>query len=259
MKSIFISLSSILILVYFGFGLLLYLRQNSFIYYPTPEQSHDGVESRSFSINGETINTFIVNPGQKKAVLYFGGNSEEVGFNAPIFGPALPDSTIYLTNYRGYGGSSGEPSEQVLFADALTLYDELKAQYSSLSIIGRSLGSGVAAHLATHREIDRLVLVTPYDSIENLAQDQYPFYPISLILRDKYKTIDLVDKIKAQTLIFIAEYDQLIAPKHSLKLASAFPNQQVQVETIPNVEHGNITGHPHYQARLRDFFSPKFK
>jgi len=145
MKSIFISLSSILILVYFGFGLLLYLRQNSFIYYPTPEQSHDGVESRSFSINGETINTFIVNPGQKKAVLYFGGNSEEVGFNAPIFGPALPDSTIYLTNYRGYGGSSGEPSEQVLFADALTLYDELKAQYSSLSIIGRSLGSGVAA------------------------------------------------------------------------------------------------------------------
>ncbi len=257
MKSLLISTLSILTLVYFGFGLLLYLRQNSFVYFPTPEQSHTGVESIVFEVNGETLNSFVINPGKDRAILYFGGNSEEIGFNAPIYGPALPNSTVYLLNYRGYGGSSGQPSERALFEDATALYDALKKEHNSISIIGRSLGSGVAAHLAANRKVSNLVLITPYDSIEHLAQDSYPFYPISLMLEDKYKTIDIVDKITAPTLILIAARDELIAPRYSHLLADAFPVDQVQVETLPDAEHGNIPDHPLFQKSVRRFFTPR--
>jgi len=256
MKSLLISSLSILILVYTGFGLLLYLRQNSFVYFPTPEQNHAGVESTQFQINGEVLNGFVLNPGQSSATLYFGGNSEEIGFNAPIYGPALSHTSVYLLNYRGYGGSSGEPSETALFADALGLYDLLKKQHQNISVIGRSLGSGVAAHLAAHRAIDKLILVTPYDSIEHLAQDNYPFYPITLMLKDKYQTIDIVDEIEAPTLILIAAQDELIAPSYSHRLAAAFPAKQIQVETLHGAEHGNIPDHPQFQPLVRRFFQP---
>ena len=254
MKQMLTSLSTIVVLAYLGFGLLLYLMQDSFLYYPTRETQVAGAEEVTFSLNNETIKGFVVNPGHPHALVYYGGNAEEIGHNARLLGPNLPDTTLYLINYRGYGGSSGTPSQKNLFDDAIALYDELKANHADISVIGRSLGSGVAAHLAANRDVEKLILVTPYDSIESLAKDQYPVYPVSFMLRDKYRSIDLTHKIKAPTLILIAQLDQLIPPEKSLTLAAAFPQHQVQVETIEGAEHSSISGYPEYSKLIGQFF-----
>jgi uncharacterized protein len=97
---------------------------------------------------------------------------------------AFPDRSLYAMNYRGYGGSSGKPSETGLIADALVLFDRVHADHPHIVVIGRSLGSGIAVHIASVRPIERLVLVTPYDSLLKIAASQFRYFPLSWLMLD---------------------------------------------------------------------------
>ena len=240
-------------MVYVGLGLLLYVGQSAFIYHPTPDIELDDVRVMALSGSGGKLNVHVVNEGRQSAVLYFGGNAEAVIFNAPMFRQALHEHTVYFMNYRGYGGSEGRPGEQALYADALTLYDDIAAAHEQISAIGRSLGSGVATYLAAERALEKLVLVTPFDSLVNVAFGHYPVYPVSIMLRDKYDSIGRVDGIDEATLIMVAARDRIVPPSHANALASAFPAEQVTKHVISGVGHNTISGDPDYYRMIRDF------
>lgn len=240
-------------LVYFGFGLLLYIKQREFQYHPTPDVVH-GYKEEIFNNEGEAIKVVVLNEINKNAILYFGGNGEAVERNAEDFIDVFPDHAIYLIKYRGYGGSSGSPNEQGLYSDALHIYDQLKSEHESISVIGRSLGSGVATLLASKRDINKMALVTPFDSIENIAQERYPIYPIFLLLQDKYDSIGRIESIKAKTLVLIAEHDEIIDKKYSRRLADKFPPSRVVVKTVNNTGHNSISSDQMYYDVLEQFF-----
>ncbi len=177
--------------------------------------------------------------------------------NIADFRSFFPRHDVYLANYRGYGGSSGSPSEAGLYKDALAIFDEIRSRYTSISVIGRSLGSGVATYLATQRNIDRLILVTPFDSIENVARKALPILPVSLLLKDKFDSAGRVADIHAPVLIVIAENDEVISRQHSDVLAGAFPDSQVTVEVIPDTGHNTIGMSPRYASVLSMFLAER--
>ena len=92
----------------------------------------------------------------------------------PGLADAFPDHALYLLHYPGYGGAPGKPSEAAIAADALALFDRVAPQHPRVVVIGRSLGSGVAVQVASARPVARLVLVTPYDSLEEIAAKHVP-------------------------------------------------------------------------------------
>ena len=98
------------------------------------------------------------------------------------FPKPLPITPLYLLHYRGYGGSSGSPSEEMISRDAMTLFDQVYATHPHITVVGRSLGSGVAVRLASQRPAARLVLITPYNSLEELAARQFPIFPVKWLL-----------------------------------------------------------------------------
>ena len=243
----------IVLLIYAGFGLYLYLVQRSFIYLPTrdPHDGHDNfiqVES-----GGETIKIWTISPGQRDAVLYFGGNAEDVFYNTSDFQEVLPEHSVYLVNYRGYGGSTGTPTERGLFVDALAIFDRLQAEHERIAVIGRSLGSGVAAYLASQRPVARLILVTASDSAVAIGQSAYPFYPITLLLKDQYRSDRYAPQINAPTLLLIAERDDIIPPKHSLKLLESFRPGIAEKLVIPRAGHNDLSRFPKYWEKIREF------
>ncbi|MCW8964077.1 MAG: alpha/beta hydrolase [Gammaproteobacteria bacterium] len=242
-------------MVYVGLGILLTVNQKNYIYYPTPDINVQGVSTRLMQQTGESIRINVLNEGQQKALLYFGGNAEAVAYNAHAFRQVFPDYTIYMMNYRGYGGSSGEPGEEALYADGLALFDMASAGHPDVSIIGRSLGSGIATYIASKRDVSRLVLVTPFDSLVNVAAWHYPVYPVSVMLRDKYDSISRVADIKAKTLVLIANNDRVVGAPHGHKLAAAFPAAQVVKHVLPDDGHNTISSNPQYYALMRDFLS----
>ncbi len=252
------SIMAFIVINYVIFGAFLYRFQDYFLYHPTPEIPNHGLSERIFRTDdGVDLKALVLNPGNENAILYFGGNAEAVGYNANSFEAALPEQSVYLINYRGYGGSGGQPSEADLYRDALTVYDALRRQHGRIAVIGRSLGSGVATYLAAEREVEKLVLVTPFDSIENVAQKKFPYFPMSWILNDRYHSIERVEKIKAKVLVVLAEYDQIIERWSSDNLIAAFPKGQVEVQVIADSDHNSISGHARYYRLIGGFLSSK--
>lgn len=253
MKILQWSLLSVLF-IYCALALFLFIKQRDFIYFPSPVIQHP-YEEVSFTNKDDnyTVRTTVLNKGKPTAIIYFGGNGEAVDLNASDFSRTFPNQSVYLVKYRGYSGSDGTATEEALFSDALTVYDNLKSNYQSVAVIGRSLGSGVACYVASQRPVKKLALITPFDSAQSIAQSAYPIFPMSLLLKDKYDSVSRANKIQAKVLFLIAQQDQTITRKHSERLMDAFPATQIQVIVFNNVGHNTISSNPEYYQALNTF------
>lgn len=225
---------------YFLIALLLYIFQRNLLYFPTAEYSHS-FDQLSLKNEQENLNIIVLNGGKQNALIYFGGNAEAVVANADDFVRNFPDRTVYLVNYRGYGGSSGKPTQTGLFSDALTIFDTLSSTHKNMAVMGRSLGSGIAMHLAANRPANQVVLITPYDSILALAQKQYPMFPIRWLLKDKYDSLSLAQKVRVPVLVLAAGNDTLIPLTHSQNLVKVLDKNKTQMVIIEQAGHNDIS------------------
>ena len=186
---------------------------------------------------------------QSPLIIYFGANAEEVSGHIMDI-EHFNNYSLLLVNYRGYGLSEGTPSEKTFFNDAVLLYDTFakRADIDANRIIafGRSLGTGVAVYLASQRQLQAVILISPYDSIRNLAQKVYPYVPVGLLLKHHFDVKQLAPSIKTRMLALIAEKDKLIPPSHSFALLNAWSGV-TEHKIIPNTNHYNISmGHDYW-------------
>jgi len=251
-KKVLKRISIFILLMYLGMGIFLYLNQRTLLYFPTDDKQST-YESFNFKNDTASVHVIVLNKGHKNAILYFGGNAESMAGSADYIAGQFPNFTVYLMDYRGYGKSTGEPSEMALYSDALKLYDIIKPKHERISVGGRSLGTGIATYVAAHREVSKLALITPYDSIVNVAQDRYPLYPVALLANDKYDSVSRVKDINATTLIVIAEKDKVIPRENTDKLIEAFDAQQLEVIVIKNRGHIDISSDKRYYKIMQDF------
>lgn len=241
-----------LTVIYLGVGVVLFVKQRSFIYFPSEAVQHEFAIA-TFMNQGHEIKSIVLNEGKGNAILYFGGNAESVAYTAKEFRNQFKSNTVYLVNYRGYGGSSGTPNEIALYSDALHIYDNLAHSHKNITVIGRSLGSGVASYLASMRPIKKLVLVTPFDSIQNVAQAAIPIYPMSFLLSDKYKSIDRVANIQADVLVLAAESDNVIPMSFTTNLVRAFSPTAIKFVVIEGAGHNDISSRALYYKTILNF------
>ncbi len=252
MKKILKKISIFLLIGYIGTGLYLYFNQKSFLYFPTPNVNTPYIQMTLHN-EGESIHIIVLNKGHKNAIIYFGGNAESMAQSSYEIASQFPEYTVYLMDYRGYGGSTGEASEEGLYSDALNLYDTVKSKHDCIAVGGRSLGSGIATYVAAHRKISILALITPFDSIINVAQEMYPIFPISFLLEDGYDSLSRIKQIKAKTLIIVAQNDNVITRERTQKLIDAFDIGQLQVRIIPNRGHIDVSSDSTYYKIMQDF------
>ena len=243
-----------ILLFYVLIGAVLFFYQRKLIYFPTAKIPHDYGQQQLIHDN-ITLEVIVLNQGQKEAIIYFGGNAESVVYSAENFLDTFPRQTVYLLNYRGYGGSSGQPSEKGFFADALFLFDKVLEKQTTISVIGRSLGSGVATYLASKRPVKKMALISPFDSITRVAQNNFMIFPMFLMLLDKYDSISRVKDINAETFVLIAEHDEVIPRIHSQRLIDEFAAEQITVKIIADSRHNDISDKVEYYQLLKDFFS----
>lgn len=248
---------TILLLAYGSALGYFYFCQRSFIFIPQPGAFVYQDHAFEVNVDGVNLQGWVLNEGCDSVLFYFGGNNENIQMNIARFERWFPDYTIYLVNYRGYGKSGGKPSEAALFNDALCLYDRFAEKYNTIGVIGRSLGSGVANHLASMRRVDRLALVTPYDSINNVGRKKYWYMPVGWLLQDKFESWRKVDKITASTIVFTAVGDDVIPNERTENLLHYFKQTKPRVIAIEDTTHGLVMNHPRFAVRIQDFFELK--
>jgi pimeloyl-ACP methyl ester carboxylesterase len=255
-----------------GLCLLVYLAQERLIFYPQPLAegtarvleravprsqalelvAGDGTRLRGWLVRGQS-------PAPWPLVLYFGGNAEEVSWLLPEFS-RLPDWATLLVNYRGYGLSEGRPSEAALYRDALALYDSIVERADidprRVVVVGRSLGTGIATYVASQRPVAGVVLVSPFDSMVEVARGMYPFLPVDLLLRHRFESDQRARLIRAPLLALVAAQDTLVRPERSRRLLEVWGGV-TRLELLDGVDHNTIHTHPRYWPLLAGFLSER--
>jgi len=248
-----------------GFPVLIYFLQERLIFFPQPLSADPlkantgaAIEEVSLVTSDQVrLHGWLVKaaPAQTSAplLIYFGGNAEEVSWLAETAGQYAGWSLLML-NYRGYGRSEGKPGEAELFADALQIYDYAarRADVGRLAVMGRSLGSGVAVHLAAHRPVAGVILVSPYDSVESVAKGVYPFLPIGLMIKHRFDSLSQALQIKAPLLCLVASDDRVIPRPHSERLYAAWGGAKQWREIRPSA-HDSVADAPEYWRAIADF------
>ena len=188
---------------------------------------------------------------RRPILLGFPGNAWNAEAMAVTLHQLLPEFEIVVFHYRGYRPSGGRPSAKALLVDSLVIFDHLQKELGPRQVVavGVSVGSPVAAYLAKHRSLAGLVLVTPFDSLVELARDHYPWAPVRLLLRHRMPTIDFVRGLPTPTAIIAASRDTIVPPHRSDPLRRAIPNL-VFDRTIEKAGHNDLYDRPAFMAAM---------
>jgi len=188
-------------------------------------------------------------------VLYFGGNAEEVSWMLDEIPRQETGANWLLVDYRGYGASGGTPSEQSLESDAVAWYDRFAPTNKRIVAFGRSLGSGVAVHLAAERKLDAIILIAPFDSMVEVGKRHYPFLPVTWLLRHRFDSLSLAPKLDVPFLCVVATRDEVIPAEHAKRLYDAWGGPKKWLELVAS--HNSIDGHPDYWPSIRSFLAAR--
>ena len=139
-----------------------------------------------------------------------------------------------LVNYRSFGLSQGEISEKSMFSDALEIYDHLKTRQDidsdNMNVLGRSIGTGIATYLASQRNVKSTVLITPYESMIDVAQEKYPFVPIAWLIKHPFNSKKYAVSVNSKMLAVISKNDVVIPKQHAYNLIKAWKGKVVSKE-----------------------------
>jgi uncharacterized protein len=252
-------LTSVLALGYTGLLLGLYVGQERLLFRPHVLPANHAfalpnVSERSIAVEGASLSALhFRQPAAKGIVFFLHGNSGSLAnwmTSTDLYERTQFD--LFMLDYRGFGKSTGSvESELQLHKDVRTAWDAIAAEYAGRKVIffGRSMGTGLAAHLATQVNPDLLVLVSPYESIMAMASERFPLIP-SVVLRYPLRTDLALAKVQATTLILHGSDDEFIRLKHAVALTLHQP--KARLITIEGAGHNDIHTFAGYIAALEN-------
>lgn len=237
--------------------LWMWLRQERYLFLPKHYDPPPEFERFRWDpeISGIRHQGWFLDKGKTNTVIYHGGNAEDLAGHCQVMWNGL-DANVLLVNYRGYGQSDGAPGEKEMVADCVAIFDlfcaEKNVTQSNIILMGRSLGSGIAVQVAKARpQAAGLILVTPYESIEQIARFQYPWLPVKGILRHPFRAVDCAPEIKMPALVLLAEFDEVIPVESGRKLGKMLGGTKEFV-TLPT-GHMDMQEHPGYFEAINGF------
>jgi hypothetical protein len=192
-------------------------------------------------------------PGARPVILGFSGNAWNAEDAAMFLADLYPDADVVAFHYRGYRPSTGTASAAALLEDAPLVHDFVNQRFAGRPIVavGFSIGSGVAAHLASRRALAGSVLVTPFDSLAAVGRDHYPWLPVAPLLRHRMDPAVDMQSSHVPTAIIVGGRDTLIPPGRAQSLAKKVP-ELVYERTIEAAGHNDIYQHPQFRAAMRE-------
>jgi uncharacterized protein len=211
----------VLLVGYVGVVAVLYFVQRALMYFPDTARTSPAAaglpgaqEILLDTADGERVIAWHLPPrGDRPVVLYLHGNGGALSHRSVRFGALTADGTgLVALDYRGFGGSSGRPTEQGLAIDAETAYAFAVARYPAARIVvwGESLGTGVAVALAAERPVGGLVLEAPFTSAADLAVLRYPLLPVRWLMKDQFHSDQHIQSVKAPLLVLHGGRDVVV-------------------------------------------------
>lgn len=263
-------MKTFVIVVLAGYAALcafLYVAQRSLMYFPDRTRTApadaglpEAKEETLATADGESIHVWHIPPRDetKPVVIYFHGNGGALNLRVRRFAALAQEGFgVIGVSYRGYGGSSGSPSEQGLIADGIAAYEFAAKRYTPARIVlwGESLGTGVAVALAAEAPVAKLVLETPFTSAADVGASIYFFLPVRWLMKDQFRSDLRIRDVKAPILILHGEKDSVVPIAFGERLFGMISGEK-QFARFKGGEHYDLDRHGGLQAAV-DFLTAK--
>ena len=237
--------------IYIALAFFITALQGRLIYKPDPRRTtpqrgghYDVEELRIPTADGATLVAWYARaiPGQP-TLLYFHGNAGHIELRDERLTELKSRGYgVLMPSMRGYGGSTGRPSEAAAIADAKLVHTCLRnsgVAAEDIIVFGESLGTGIATQLAASRKVGALVLDSPYTSMADLAVKAYPWLPVRRMLRDHFDTLRHIRRVTVPILILHGEADRLVPVDMGRAVfdAAVAPKTLITFPGVPHLEH----------------------
>jgi len=239
------------VVVYLVVGVVLFIFQRSLLY-PIPQTTRTAPAVAGFpqaeevildTSDGEKVIAWHVAPKPgKPVVLFFHGNGEVLAWNVPRFRSIVSDGTGLLAlSFRGYGGSTGRPTERGLLNDGAAAYNFATSRYAPerLVVWGYSLGTGVAVAIAAEHPVGKVILEAPFSSVVDAAAAAFPMFPVRWLLLDQFRSDQRISALKAPLLLMHGEQDAVVPIELGKRLFELAPEPKRFV-AFPTGTHVNL-------------------
>jgi uncharacterized protein len=214
--------------------------------------THDGIRLHGW---------FVPHRDAKSTLVWFHGNAGNISHrveNLKLLHERVK-TNIFIFDYRGYGRSEGQPSEEGTYLDGAAALDLIGKRIGDASgkntiLFGRSLGAAVAAEMATRFSSQALILESPFISIPAMARVIFPYVPLGVFLRTKYDVREKIKRIKAPLLVLHGDHDEIVPFEHGKIVFEAAP-QPKKFFAITGAAHNDtyVVGGENYFRQIRQF------
>jgi pimeloyl-ACP methyl ester carboxylesterase len=254
----------LLVIVYLAIGAGLYFFQENLLFHPTSlTKDHRFRFSQAFeevNLQSRTglINLLIFRPVKepKGLVVFFHGNKHNVEHYAKY--PSFFTENgyeVWMIDYPGFGKSTGEISEAILYEQALLVFDSAREKTGSenIAVYGKSIGTGIASYVAAHRKCSQLILETPYYNIRKLASHYFPIYPSWPPARYQFPNDRHLKEVEEPVIIIHGTEDEVVPYEQGQKLAKE--NPQIRMVTVNGGKHNDLSNFPIFIQTLNQILN----
>ena len=217
----------IVLLIYFLITAFLFFYQRKLLYHPNINSYNDvkpnhRIEEVFISSDNDLISWYYKKNEKYKTLVFFHGNAGNLSNRIYKLNEFSKLNLNYLIfAYRGFNENKGKPTEEGLYKDAISVIEWLKSKNvleKDIILYGESLGTAIAVHTGQHKSFAGIILEAPFTSMVNMGQKYYPFFPVRLLLKDKYESINKIKNIKSPILIMHGKRDKIVPFKMGLKM-----------------------------------------
>lgn len=260
-RTVWLKILRILLLAYVGVLLMLMAFERSLVY-PVPSPAEGNWNAAEFgavdvefaSEDGTRLHGWYVEHADPRCqMLFCHGNGEHVGFMGDQL-VALSrrlEVSVFAYDYRGYGRSAGKPFEQGVLADSEAahrwLAERSGVQVDDIVLYGRSIGGGVAVHLAAEMGARALIVERTFHSLVDVAADLYPWLPVRWVMRNRYPSVERIARYDGPLLQLHGEADRIVPIESGRKLFAASPSLNKAFVQQPGMTHNSLTPKKFYQ------------
>jgi hypothetical protein len=237
-----------------------YLLQEKFIFLPSKlsqeyvyEFDHDFEELFIETEDGARLNALHFKQEQPRGIIvYYHGNAGDLSRWGEITSFFLQyNYEVLVMDYRTYGKSTGKISEKALYSDAQLFYNKAKELFPEGKIIvyGRSIGTPIAAYVASRNDPKKLILETPFYDFKKLVKNKFPLVPVGL-LKYEFPTANFTDDVKCRIVIIHGTDDGIVPFEMATLLYKTMPEEERNFVTVKGGKHNDLITFPEYRLMI---------
>jgi len=246
MKYLYLTLSSAII-AYLVLLIFIYFYQRHLLYHPLENNYQNdkiqfSYEEIFIKVDDKiTLKSWLINKDFRKfkTLVLFHGNAGDLSNRIYKLNELNKlDINILLISWRGFSGNKGSPTEKNLYEDAeaaIKWLNKKKVENNQIILYGESLGSGVAVEIGKKNNFNGIILESPFTSLENSAKIYYPYLPVKFLLKDRYDSINKIDKIRTPILIMHGKKDDIVPFSMGKELFEKANNPKYSYFTLDDV------------------------